>query len=462
MGRIQRFLGGLVLLVSLALFLMPPPAGVKTDMLRAGALVLLAVGFWATGVLPEFVTALLFILLSVLSSVAPLPVIFSGFSSQALWLVFGGMILVGAVRRTGLGERIAGRLLDLLGGSYPRVIGGIVSLTLVAGFFMPSTIGRVLLFVPIVSTMAEQLGFEREAPGRKGMILAAILGCYVPSCSILPSNVPNMVLAGTAESLYQITFSYSSYLKLHFPVTGVIKGLAIIPLICLLFPDRLRHAPAPRQKKKTPLNRQEGMLAVLLLVTLSLWATDFLHGISPAWVALAAALFCMLPWTRLLPAETFSREVSLSPFFYVAGVLGVGAIIAKTGLGDILGRELLSRIDFKPGHTMQNFFLLTVVSIFIVMLVTSPGLPAVMVPLSADIATATGFPLMTVLMTEVVAFSSPLLLYPVPPMIVGIQLGGLKASETARATLVLGALSVFVFLPINYVWWSLLGVFGSS
>lgn len=459
MGRIRKFLAALVLIGSIALLLLPLPGNTKTEVVRTGALVLFAMGFWATGILPEYLTSLIFILMSVLFSLAPVPLIFSGFSSEALWLVFGGLVLAAAVKRTGLGERIAGWLLDLFGTSYLKVISGIVSLTLLAGFFLPSTMGRVVLFVPIVSIMAERLGFGEEAPGRKGMVGAVVLGCFIPSCAILPSNVPNMVLAGASQSLYSITFGYTTYLKFHFPVTGAMKALAIVLLARFIFPDRLPTAPPLKQRQRTPFSQQERLLALILSGTLLLWVTDFIHGISPAWVALGASLICMLPWTKLLSQEAFGREMNLGPVFYLAGILGMGAVISKTGLGDVLGSEFIRLIGFSPGQTLHNFFLLSILLTAIVMVVTAPGLPALMVPLSADIATATGIPLATVLMTQVVAFSTPLLPYPVPPLIVGLHLGGLKSIEVSKITLALSVLSLFIFIPLNYIWWSTLGFF---
>jgi hypothetical protein len=63
----------------------------------------------------------------------------------------------------------------------------------------------------------------------------------------------------------------------------------------------------------------------------------------------------MLPFIGLLPVGAFSREINFGPMFYVAGVLGVGAVVAKTGIGDILGRELLEFIGFEPGPPQSAF-----------------------------------------------------------------------------------------------------------
>jgi len=314
----RKTIAGLALIGSIILYLLPPPANVTKEMMLAGALVVFSIGFWATGMLPEYLTSLIFFLVAAVSMVAPIPVIFSGLSSTALWLVLGGIVLAASVQHTGLANRLARWLLGFLGTSYAGLISGIVILAGVTAFFIPATMGRIALFVPIVLAMADRLGFKRGTPGRSGMVLAAMMGCYLPSCALLPSNVPNMVLAGTTESLYNLTFHYGEYLKFHYPVLGVMKGLLLIGLVCFLFPDRIPSSQPVSHEKLEPLNTHEWLLAVILSAALVLWVTDALHRISPAWVALGAASICMLPFTRLLPPEAFSRGINLGPFFYVA------------------------------------------------------------------------------------------------------------------------------------------------
>ncbi|MCJ7830579.1 MAG: anion permease, partial [Desulfobacterales bacterium] len=280
---------------------------------------------------------------------------------------------------------------------------------------------------------------------------------------VLPANVPNMVAAGAAESLYNLPFSYGSYLKLHFPVVGLLKGLAIIVLARVLFPDRIHGPASPEDPKlRQPFSPQERRLTNILASTLLLWGFDLVHGVSPAWVALAAALVCMLPVVGIFPEGAFSREINIGPFFYVAGVLGLGAVVGHSGLGDILGRQLTGLISFTPGRDFHNFVSLVGVATALGPVTTAPGVPAVLAPLSADLAAATGFPLGTVLMTQVIGFSTVLLPYQVPPVVVGMQLGRVSGANGARMTLALAAVSLLVLLPVNYLWWALLGVFNSA
>jgi di/tricarboxylate transporter len=135
-------LTGLSILVAAVLLIMPVPEGASPVMMRSAALVLIALTLWATGALPEHITAITFLLLGMLLAVAPAQTVFAGFYSTAVWLVFGGLILGVAIRATGLGERLARLLVGLFGLTYVRLVAGIMIVSVLFSFVMPSSLGR--------------------------------------------------------------------------------------------------------------------------------------------------------------------------------------------------------------------------------------------------------------------------------------------------------------------------------
>ncbi len=458
--RPSRAVAGAALAVAAALLVLPAPAGVGPAVMPAAALAVLTVGLWATGALAPHLTALTFFLLAMLFAVAPPAVVFSGFHSSAFWLVFGGLVIGVAVRRSGLAERAARAFASRLDASYPAVIAGIVAIGTVMAFFVPSSLGRVLILTPIVLALADRLGFAAGSRGRAGMALAASLGTVLPGFGILPANVPNMVLIGASETLYGIAPSYGAYLLRHFPVTGALKALALVACICLLLPDRPRpSAHAAAGEEETSGDGAARRLMVILGVSLALWASDFVHHISPAWIALGAALACLLPRIDMVPPSAFNGEVNYGSMFYVAGVLGLGAVVSDSGLGDALARALVEAIGFTPGEHGRNFATMSILTMVVGLATTIPALPAVMTPLGAGFADATGLPLETVLMTQVIGFSTIILPYQSPPIIIGVQLAGVRLGDAVRVTLATTAVTVVALLPLNYLWWSVLGAF---
>ncbi|MFT4248185.1 MAG: hypothetical protein QM581_09120 [Pseudomonas sp.] len=115
------------------------------------------------------------------------------------------------------------------------MIGGIVLLSYALAFVMPSNMGRIALLMPIVLALADRAGLVDGSRGRTALALAVGFGTFQLSVSILPANVPNLVMAGAAESAYGIHLPYLSYLLLHAPILGLLKGLALVGCLCVVF-----------------------------------------------------------------------------------------------------------------------------------------------------------------------------------------------------------------------------------
>jgi len=444
-------------LVSLALIIMPTPAGLDATAIRGGALVLVTIAVFATGVLPEALTALAFFALAMLLSVAPTSVVFAGFTSTAFWLVFSGLVIGVAVDRTGLGVRLADTIIRRLGSDYARLVAGMIAVGILMAFVMPSTMGRIMLLIPIVTALADRIGFAPGSRGRTGLVLAMACGTWMPSAAILPANVPNMVLAGVAETLFDTHFTYGSYILLHFPATGIAKALLIFLLVMVMFRDTPNAEVVADDRDDPTASSPVRLLSVILVCTLGLWVTDFLHGISPAWIALGAAVICLMPFTGLIPFKDFQSRVNFPSAIYIAGILSIGPVLVSTGAGDVLGQAILSLVPFESGADFRNFMVLTGLGAATGMASTAPGVPAVLGPLVGELSAATGFSIPTVLMNQVIGYSTVILPYQVPPLILAIQLGGISMRDGARMTLAIAAVTFVVLTPLNYLWWQWLG-----
>ena len=200
-------------------------------------------------------------------------------------------------------------------------------------------------------------------------------------------------------------------------------------------------------------------MSIILAIALALWATDFLHGIQSGWIALAAGIACLLPRVGVMPVTAF-HEVRLGPYFYVAATLGLGLVIQKTGLSDGLGNLLHGVLPLESGAHLANFMVLSVLATLAGLFTTNPAQPAVLAPLAEYFAQATGWPLKTALMVIGIGFTTFLFPYQVPPAMVGLQVGALRVRAMLRLVLPLAAFNLVVMLPLQYLWWKLIGYFG--
>ncbi|WP_437891108.1 SLC13 family permease [Phytobacter sp. V91] len=410
---------------------------------------------WATSLLPEFITALLFFTAAMIAKIAPPDVIFGGFASSAFWLVFSGFVLGVAIRKTGLADRAARALSTKLTDSWLLMVASVVLLSYALAFVMPSNMGRIALLMPIVAAMAARAGINEGTRAWYGLALAVGFGTFQLSATILPANVPNLVMSGAAEGSYGIHLNYVPYLLLHTPVLGILKGLILIALICWLFPGQ-PHAPKEMAPAE-PMSRAEKRLAWLLAVVLTMWVTESLHGIGPAWTGLVAACITLLPRIGFINGEEISIGVNIRTCIYVAGILGLAITVTQTGIGAAVGEALLHVMPLDANKPFTSFLALTGITTALNFIMTANGVPALFTTLAQSFSDATGFPLLSVIMIQVLGYSTPLLPYQASPIVVAMALGKVPARSGMLLCFALAVATYLVLLPLDYAWFSVLG-----
>ncbi|EAB2201261.1 citrate transporter [Salmonella enterica] len=410
---------------------------------------------WATSLLPEFITALLFFTVAMAAKIAPPDKIFGGFASSAFWLVFSGFVLGIAIRKTGLADRAARALSAKLTDSWLLMVSSVVLLSYALAFVMPSNMGRIALLMPIVAAMAKRAGIADGTRAWYGLALAVGFGTFQLSATILPANVPNLVMSGAAEGSYGIHLNYVPYLLLHTPILAWLKGAVLIALICWLFPG----APCtPREAEASaPMSRNEKRLAWMLTVVLTMWVTESWHGIGPAWTGLAAAVVTMLPRIGFISGDEFASGINIRACIYVAGILGLALTVTHTGIGNAVGETLLHVMPLDTQKPFTSFLALTGITTALNFIMTANGVPALYTTLAESFAAATGFPLLSVIMIQVLGYSTPILPYQASPIVVAMALGKVPAKAGMLLCLALAAVTYLVLLPLDYAWFRVLG-----
>ena len=239
--------------------------------------VIATVVLWASLPVPEHYTALLFMAAVLISGLASPETALAGFKSQAVWLVFAGIVFSAAIQKHEMGGAVFDRAVGMLG-SYGKLVWATAALGLALSFVIPSAMGRVVLLAPLVSGLCDRMGLAEDAPARTGLCLTAVAGTTLPAFAILTSNVPNIVLLGAMEAAFGRGITYGDYLLLNLPVLGLGAFLLIPLLVLRLFPGETLGTE--EQPARAPWTGTQQRLMALLLATLALWATDNLHGIA--------------------------------------------------------------------------------------------------------------------------------------------------------------------------------------
>ena len=203
--------------------------------------------------------------------------------------------------------------------------------------------------------------------------------------------------------------------------------------------------------------RLNGVYAAFMLVA-------FMMGVAGALQAPTLSLF-------------LSREVGAQPFwvglFYtvnaIAGIL-VSLALAKRSdsRGDrrrlimlcclmAVGNALLQVMPLDKDNPFTSFLALTGITSALNFIMTANGVPALYTTFAQSFADATGFPLLSVIMIQVLGYSTPLLPYQASPIVVAMGLGKVPARAGMQLCLALAAVSYLILLPLDYAWYQLLG-----
>lgn len=410
----------------------------------AAGLTVFCIGLWGSVALPEYWTALAFLLVASLLGIAPVETIFSGFYSSVFWFFFSGLVLGAAINHTGLGHYVALAMSRFLGRTYFNIVALITSFSVLLAFLVPSATRRIVLLLPIVVALAERVGYGADSKGRTGMLLAATFGTILPAYTILPANAPNLMLVGMAETLFGHSISYWTYLLVNFPVLGLGKAILLVLVILRMFPAPVpleAQSEASGPQKMTGKQRQ---LSILVLLCLGFWVTDQLHHIPSAWVGLVGALYCLWPQAGLMAPNAINKDINYGSLFFVTGIMGLAAVITEMGLGNLLVTLISEQMHFAPGQSWWNLALLTGTSSIVGMITNLPGIPAVLIPAAQGLSDITGLLLHTVLMTQVLAFSNVLLPYQAPPLIMATQVVSLSIGALSRLCLLMFVLSALL------------------
>ncbi|MBM3559823.1 MAG: hypothetical protein FJX53_08125 [Alphaproteobacteria bacterium] len=314
-----------------------------------------------------------------------------------------------------------------------------------------------MLVASLALAVAERLGFARHDRATHGLVLAAGFGTTLPAFGILPANVVNMIFLGAAESIHHIGFTYFDYTALNLPVLGLGGLLLQIVVVVVLFGRRLPSAV--EKPATTAWSGEERRVLLILAATLLLWSTDFLHGVSPAWIALAAALACVVPGIGPLRPSVFSGEVNYATWLFVAAVIGIGAMANHTGLGTAVGDWVIGHVPLTRDGGLLTFLELVGIGTTVALVTTFPTSPPILTAAADALVAATGWPLRAVLLAQVPSWILPPVPYLAPPLMIAIVAGGVPMSRAVRAVGLYFVLAAPVLLPLQYYWGRLLGAY---
>lgn len=345
-------------LVAAVLIATCPIPGLSYQATAVLGILIMAIVWWITGVLPEFVTAVVMAVLFVVVAGISVGATFSTFASSTWWLLLSAFTLGVGMKTSGLMRRIALAIVR----KFPRtfrcqVIAQLVTGT-VLGPLIPSLAVKGAMLAPLAMSIGDELGYERQGKRATGLFAAMLVGIRTVAPTIVSASVTGYALMATLPADVQEQFNMASWFVAALPWLVVVLALNYFLIMGMYgrggkagSGSETVSAPGNAQSLEQssrggtnegdskpipdglgPLSAVEKRMLAIILVTVVLWATEPFHHISAMAVGLAALVFMFV--LKVIDVPAFKSGVNWTSLLFIGIALGLGSVFAEAGLND--------------------------------------------------------------------------------------------------------------------------------
>lgn len=307
------------------------------------ALSLGAVVMWACGVAQPGYTGILYCALLVLMQVVPdadgvpsmaatVSVAFGAWTKGTMWIVVGAYLIAGAVKDSGLGQRIAYAFMLKFVKSAKSLILSIFALTFVLALLIPHPFPRAFLILAVVSVIAESAGYGEDDRGKLGfLIFAAAVPCsmfFMTGDSTLNPLVASYGANGGAAIGFIDWFIYMSVPMVVATLCTIILALALFKPSRELVYDR--EEVLAKQAALGKLSEKEVRTIVWLVIAIALWLT--VSGDYLAWVTLVIGVLMAMPVVGEVLTPASWGSVDIKTLMFLTAAMAIGSVGGATGM----------------------------------------------------------------------------------------------------------------------------------
>jgi len=324
--------------------------------------------FWAFQITQPGYTSGLYLVLLTVFEVAKPTLIFSTWSASMMWLIIGAYMIAGAVKESGLGERIAYNYIIRFVSSFKSIIIGIFILTFILSLLIPHPWPRAFLIMSVMAVVIKSANIPKEDAIKIGF---TVFASSVPVSLIFltgDATISPLAIQSSGQAL-----GWMGWFKLMGPPAIVASIISCFMILLMFKPSQEVHVNKEEMKQKLaelgPMNGKEIRTTFWVILAIILWMADTIHGINIGWVTVFIAMMMAMPVVGKILTPASWSGVPLHVLVFLTAAVAIGRVGGATGMNAWIATTVL------PSAVPSNPFILaafiTTVSIIIHMLLGS-------------------------------------------------------------------------------------------
>lgn len=296
---------------------------------------LIALGLWIfkPGNIPYFAGSIVIIFGCVLGGVS-INTVTSGFSSGSMWLLIPAMFFGFALRKTGLGNRIAFFVLGKIKPSYPMILVGWFIIGILFSFLTPSSTVRMLILASVAVSVADACQLEKGTRGRSLIVISAWFTAIFLGIGWFTGSLNGPVLTGFLPTEMQSLITPDLWLKTMCLPWIFITIVFLMGLYFILGPkEKLAVTKKEMQgfyQNLGKISKAETATFIILAGVFLALGTQGFHGL-PAYLTMLAGLFFLMLF-KIITGPDIATGVSWDIIVFIGSIMGLSGVFAEAGI----------------------------------------------------------------------------------------------------------------------------------
>ena len=435
---------------------------------RCLALFVMVFFLYAFEVMSAAVISLAIVPLLVLMGITNIKGALSGFSASSTYLIVGAFILTGAMVKSRAGDRITYLILKLVGTRARNISFGIMCVSILLAFMIPSSTARTAMMLPICLKIIEQYQGDGTKKSRFGANIMMTL-CFsnsAISAGILTSTITNPMAVEYIARVTGQTVTYRQWILWGgLPAfLCTLLGWGMIQLIFKPEKSDMEDGAAYVQEKLKEMGAvsvDEIKVLAVLAVAVALWFSGDRISLDSTTVCLICGCALCVPKLGYLTWEDCQKNISLNVLFVVSGGISLGAAMDETGTGMWLAENIFRVFGLE--HLSAGVIIIATIVIVQFMHVFFAGtatMANVFFPVITGIAAVAHIsPVILVMVTAFMIGGYPILMFfNTTPNILCYDTGQLSAGDFVRFGVLLSVGVCMVYAVCMKCYWPAVGM----
>lgn len=465
MTKLQK--GILAVVVGVAIWFSPVPEGVKPEAWKLLAIFVSTILAFILQPMPIGALALISIGLTGFLKVCKPAEVLSGFGNATIWLIVSAFLFAKGFIKTGLGRRIAYKIMAAIGDSTLKLGYAMALSDLIVAPATPSNTARAggILF-PIVKSLSVAFGSEAGPTSRK-------IGAYlmkstfqvncITSAMFITSVAPNSLCVALAAQTANVNISWGTW-ALACIVPGALALIVAPWIIYKIYPPEITHTPQAKVLAKGELAKMgamsagEKVVASVFVLALGLWATASFTGLNATMVALVC-IGIMLLGNALEWNDVIEEKGAWDTLIWMGSLMSLAGMLNKMGLIGWFAGKIAGSLSGVDWMIALGILLVSYMYIHYAFASLSAHVTALYAAFLA-VAVAAGAPAFLAAMGlgVISGLMGGLTHYATGPAPIYFGAGYLTQGEWWKIGFIMSVINMVIFLGIGSFWWKVLGL----